>query len=96
MIFSLLLLAEEFLRFLNHIYGSWLLKHNPDCEFLCTVQERSADWSIETLLLKWGLRASYEYPHDFLRGTGIRESDLTGDHTIFLLRIVRDGAEGRL
>lgn len=69
---------------------SWLLKHNPGCEFLCTVQERSADWSIEALLLRWGLRASYEYPQDFLRGTGILVSDLTGDHTIFLLRIVLD------
>ena len=58
------------------------------------MQERSADWCIESLLLKWGLRASYEYPHDFLRGTGIPVSDLTGDHTIFLLRIVLDGVDG--
>ena len=72
------------------LFVSWLLKENPGCEFLCTVQERSADWSIETLLQKWGLRAAYEYPRDFLRGTGIRESDLTGAHTIFLLKIVRE------
>ena len=74
---------------------SWLLRHNPGCQFLCTVQERSADWSIETLLQKWGLRASYEHPQDFLRGTGIRESDLTGDHTIFLLKILQDGGDDR-
>jgi hypothetical protein len=74
------------------------LKHNPGCEFLCSVQERSADWSIETLLRKWGLVASYVYPQDFLRGTGIRESDLTGDHTIYILKIIQDGgaAGGRV
>jgi len=65
----------------------WLLSNNPGCQFVCTVQERSADWSIELLLKKYNLRCSYDYPEQFLRGTGISPSDLTGDHTIFVLKI---------
>lgn len=65
----------------------WLLDNNKGSQFLCTVQERSADWSIEVLLKKYGLTCSYEYPAEFLAGTGILESDLTGDHNIFLLKI---------
>ena len=57
------------------------------CQFLCTVQERSADWSIETLLKKYKLQCSYEYPETFLSGTGISPTELTGDHTIFVLKI---------
>ena len=67
----------------------WLLENNPGCQFLCTVQERSADWSIETLLKKYKLRCSYEYPETFLAGTGISPTDLTGDHTIFVLKITK-------
>lgn len=67
----------------------WLLDNNKGCQFLCSVQERSADWSIELLLKKHKLSCSYEHPSDFLAGTGIQESDLTGDHTIFLLRITQ-------
>jgi len=66
---------------------SWLLKNNPGAQFVCTVQERSADWCIETLLLKWGLICAYERPASFLRGTGISEADLTGNHQIFVLKI---------
>jgi len=65
----------------------WLLSNNPGCQFICTVQERSADWSVELLLKKYNLRCSYDYPEQFLRGTGISPSDLTGDHTIFVLKI---------
>jgi len=66
----------------------WLLDNNKGAQFLCTVQERSADWSIEVLLKKYRLTCSYEQPSDFLGGTGIQESDLTGDHNIFLLKIL--------
>lgn len=65
----------------------WLLDNNQGCQFLCTVQERSADWSIETLLKKYRLQCSYEYPDTFLRGTGISTADLTGNHNIFVLKI---------
>jgi len=67
---------------------SWILRNNPHCQFLCTVQERAADWSIERLLLKWKLACSYLRPAQFLQGTGIKEEDLTGNHQIFLLKIV--------
>ena len=63
------------------------LDRNPGCRFLCTVQERSADWSIETLLKKYQLQCEYEYPEDFLQGTGISATDLTGNHIIFVLKI---------
>jgi len=68
---------------------SWLLKNNPSAEFVCTVQERAADWSIETLLVKWGLSCSYIQTKDFLKGSGINEGDLTGNHNIFLLKLKR-------
>jgi len=68
----------------------WLLSNNQGCQFICTVQERSADWSIELLLKKYNLRCSYEYPDQFLQGTGISASDLTGDHNIFVLKIFLD------
>jgi len=67
----------------------WLLDNNTGCKFLCTVQERCADWSIEVLLEKWDLGCSYEQPETFLRGTGINEADLTGSHTIFILNIFK-------
>jgi len=67
----------------------WLLDNNAGCKFLCTVQERCADWSIEVLLKKWDLGCSYEYPQTFLQGTGINEADLTGNHTIFILNIFK-------
>jgi len=68
----------------------WLLDNNKGAKFLCTVQERSADWSIELLLKKYSLKCSYEYPSQFLAGSGINESDLTGNHTIFLLKIFQN------
>jgi len=66
---------------------SWLLDNNPGARFICTVQERSADWSIESLLLRWNLASSIQYPSTFLKGTGINEADLTGNHQIFVLTI---------
>lgn len=66
---------------------SWLLTNNPGAEFVCTVQERSADWSLESLLLKWGLACSYVQTKEFLRGSGINEADLTGNHAIFIIRL---------
>ena len=66
---------------------AYLLGRHPACQVLISVQERSADWSIEEHLLKWNLRCSYIYPKEFLSGTGIDESDLIGGHTIFILRV---------
>ena len=69
---------------------SWLLEHNPKAEVLIAVQERSSDWSLEEYLIKWKLKCAYIYPKDFLQGTGLEESDLTGKHTIFILKIFRE------
>ena len=78
---------NPFGNFLNqNNFQQWIL----GCQFICTVQERSADWSIELLLKKYHLRCSYDYPDQFLKGTGISASDLTGDHNIFVLKIFLD------
>ena len=66
---------------------SLLLQRNPGLQVLITVQERSADWSIEQYLQKWNLKCDYIYPREFLLGTGIEESDLIGGHTIFILKV---------
>ena len=66
---------------------SFLLESHPQTEVLIAVQERSNDWTIEEFLIKWKLRCSYIYPREFLRHTGIDESDLTGKHSIFILKI---------
>ena len=66
---------------------SFLLEANPQAQVLIAVQERSNDWSIEEYLIKWKLSCSYIYPREFLRCTGIEEGDLTGKHSIFILKI---------
>lgn len=70
---------------------SFLLEQNPSTEVLIAVQERSSDWSLEEYLIKWNLKCSYIYPRDFLRETGIEEGDLTGKHSIFILKIFQNG-----
>jgi len=75
---------------------SYLLEQKPDTEVLIAVQERSSDWSIEELLIKWRLKCCYIYPRDFLRETGIEEGDLTGKHSIFLLKIFPSNHHGNL
>lgn len=68
---------------------AFLLEKNPHAKFLCTYQERSADWSIEHLLNKWGLTCT----HISLAGLGtdsdINIHELMQDHTIHLLDIQR-------
>ena len=66
---------------------SGLLRPELQHQVLITVQERSADWSIEEHLLRWKLKCSYVYPSEFLSGTGVDESDLIGGHTIFILKV---------
>ena len=75
---------------------SYLLEQKPDTEVLIAVQERSSDWSIEELLIKWRLKCCYIYPRDFLRETGIEEGDLTGKHSIFLLKIFPSNHHGNI
>ena len=66
---------------------SFLLRFNPQAKVLISVQERSENWTIEDSFKKWNLRGRYVYPEEFLAGTGIDESDLTGRHTIFIVEI---------
>ena len=66
-----------------------LLERNERLKVLVAVQERSSDWSIEEQLKKWNLICDYVYPREFLKGTGIDESDIIGGHTIFILRVFR-------
>ncbi|CAH1793408.1 unnamed protein product, partial [Owenia fusiformis] len=64
---------------------SYLLKLNRKAEFWCTYQERSSDWSIEGLLLKWNLNCNQVPLPDFDADSGnIAESDLPGPHTIHM------------
>jgi len=75
---------------------SYFLEQKADTEVLIAVQERSSDWSIEELLIKWRLKCCYIYPRDFLRETGIEEGDLTGKHSIFLLKIFPSNQHGNI
>lgn len=68
---------------------AYLLEKNPHAKFLCTYQERSADWSIEHLLHKWNLQCE-DIPLTTLGAeSGIDINELMQDHTIHLLEISR-------
>lgn len=66
---------------------AFLLERNPHAKFLCTYQERSADWSIEHLLNKWGLACNHISLDGLGEDSGININDLMQDHTIHLLEI---------
>ncbi|XP_015588659.1 methyltransferase-like protein 23 [Cephus cinctus] len=68
---------------------AFLLERNPSAKFLCTYQERSADWSIEHLLNKWGLICTQISLTELGTDSGISIHDLMQDHTIHLLDIRR-------
>lgn len=67
----------------------YLLEKNKNAKFLCTYQERSADWSIEHLLNKWGLVCKNIPLTDLGADSGISIGELMQDHTIHLLDIRR-------
>ncbi|XP_067635650.1 histone-arginine methyltransferase METTL23-like [Eurosta solidaginis] len=69
---------------------SFLLERNTKAKFLCTYQERSADWSIEALLKKWRLRAVPIIIDNVGKGCGIDIVDLMNGHTIHLIEITRE------
>lgn len=68
---------------------AFLLKRNPSAKFLCTYQERSADWSIEHLLYKWGLTCKHISLEELAAQSGVSLLELMQDHTIHLLDIRR-------
>ncbi|XP_047113899.1 probable methyltransferase-like protein 23 [Schistocerca piceifrons] len=68
---------------------AFLLERNPHAKFLCTYQERSADWCIEHLLHKWRLQCEHIPLNNLGTESGIDTSELMQDHTIHLLEITR-------
>lgn len=68
---------------------AFLLEKNPQAKFLCTYQERSADWSIEHFLNKWGLTCTHVPLSDLGSNSDINVHELMQDHTIHLLDIRR-------
>ena len=66
---------------------AFLLERNPSAKFLCTYQVRSADWSIEHLLNKWGLTCSQIPLAGLAADADIDIHELMQDHTIQLLDI---------
>ncbi|KAJ8251722.1 hypothetical protein GJAV_G00224410, partial [Gymnothorax javanicus] len=67
---------------------AFLLRRSPHAQFWTTYQERSADWSIEALLLKWNLKCvdipleSFQASAEHLAG-----STLPGSHTVQMMII---------
>ena len=68
---------------------SHLLESNPNCQAIITVQDRSGEWFLDRLLQQYELKGEIERPEDFLKDTGIDGHDLTGKHTILVLKITR-------
>lgn len=64
---------------------SFLLDRNPSAKFLFTYQERSSDWSFESLLRKWKLKCSVVD----LSNIWDKIQEYLGPHTIHLLEITR-------
>ncbi|XP_054743448.1 histone-arginine methyltransferase METTL23 [Anastrepha obliqua] len=69
---------------------SFLLERNTGAKFLCTYQERSADWSIEALLKKWKLHAVPITLDNVGKSSGIDLVELMGGHTIHLIEITKE------
>lgn len=68
---------------------AFLLEKNPHARFLCTYQERSADWSIEHFLNKWGLTCTHIPLDDLGAKSNVSVDELMQAHTIHLLDIRR-------
>ncbi|XP_025992135.1 methyltransferase-like protein 23 isoform X2 [Solenopsis invicta] len=68
---------------------AFLLEKNPCAKFLCTYQERSADWSIEHLLNKWGLSCVHIELDSLGTNSDVSLPELMQDRTIHLLDIQR-------
>lgn len=66
---------------------SFLLEQNPEAKFIFTYQERSSDWSLESLLRKWDLSCAIINTNRIGKQSNIDLRDLMGGHTIYLLEI---------
>lgn len=63
------------------------LLDGSDARFLCSYQERSADWSIEALLKKWGLKGALIDLDSLSENSGVDFRALVGDRSLHLLEI---------
>ncbi|KAL0278549.1 UNVERIFIED_CONTAM: hypothetical protein PYX00_000344 [Menopon gallinae] len=68
---------------------AFLLEHCPHSKFLCSYQERSADWSIEHLLHKWSLTCRSIDINSIGVNSCLNLSESIQDHTIHLLEITK-------
>ena len=67
---------------------AYLIGKNPESVFICSYQERCADWSIQSLLDKWNLFCEELPLKSFEADTAsIAGSDLPGSHSIIVFRI---------
>ncbi|XP_072550058.1 histone-arginine methyltransferase METTL23 [Salminus brasiliensis] len=71
---------------------SILLKQNPCGQFWTTYQERSTDWSVETLLHKWNLQCT-DVPLETFHANrnDLAGSTLPGNHTIQMMIVTAKG-----
>lgn len=77
---------EDFEDILTTVY--FLMQKNPKAQFWCTYQVRSADWSLEALLYKWGMKCVHIPLESFdADKDDIAESTLPGRHTIEMMVI---------
>ena len=74
---------------------SYLLRRNPGARFLFSYQERSSDWSIEHLLLKWQLRCKVINISNLIKHVGISLTELIGNHCIHLFEITLQSDDSR-
>lgn len=68
---------------------AFLLERYPNARFVCSYQERSADWSVEHLLRKWSLACRPIDIQSLGATTKLDTNHLVQEHTIHLLEIAR-------
>lgn len=68
---------------------SFILDANPAAKFVFSYQERSTDWSIESLLKKWDLKCLHINIDRIGLEAGVNLQDFMAGHSIFLLEISR-------
>ncbi|XP_056262660.1 methyltransferase-like protein 23 [Pseudoliparis swirei] len=67
---------------------AFLLRKNPLAQFWTSYQERSADWSIEAALRRWGLSCQLVPLEAFgADGAALAGSSLPGNHSVLLMVI---------
>lgn len=64
------------------------LLDGTQAKLLCAYQERSSDWSIESLLKKWGLKGSLLDLDSLSESSGVDYHALIGERSLHLLEIV--------